>query len=445
MMNATFRRFLWLAWTLVFLLFDGLMNFSRAQVFIENNALLRHPLAVIEITGNSTTQEEIILRELESKIGAVPSRSLLRKDRLRLQGMNLFNRVEFSLVGSPERSVLVIQVTEKWYILPLPFWYFKDQDPHKLVYGFRYYQRNFRGRNETLSMTFWSGADRGYSFIHYNPWMKNTPQLSRFVELFQVTRTSRRSVVDGKEERASRLGLGLGKRWSVHFASEVTGRFRLVKGVDSLQMAGTDLLDRIVETSVGSVMDLRDLATFPMDGFYFGAGFLNGWIFKSDRQYQRLFLEARGYFPLRDRISLASHLSWTPGWGYVPPYDWFYLREIGPIRSPGAYGEGKSSYRFIIEGRFDLTGLHYFTWKRAPFFPQYFRNLEYGLAAELFFDAGDAYNDPSQTGWRAMRQGYGVGLMLRLPYLSIMRLEVAANPRRSVKDVSFAVRSAVSF
>lgn len=444
-MSSFSRRFWWSGVATIGLICFFLSPESFAQVTIENNALLNEPLAAIEITGNKETRSEIILREMESQPCRLTSQVQLRRDQLRVKSLNLFNRVEFRLERRSQGPVLVISVTEKWYIFPIPYWYFKDEKPDQLVYGFRYNQRNFRGRNETLSLDFWSGADRGFRFSHNTPWMENTPQLRRSLELYQVTRESQRAAVKGLEERASQFALGIGKRWTIKLISDVNLRFRLTEGIDPLQLASGGLIDRILEAEAGSIWDSRDLATFPMEGFYLRGSVSQGWILDNSRKYQKLLLDARSYLPLQERISLASRMILFPGWGYVPPYDWMYLSEGLPIRTGSLTDEGRSFYMLSVETRFELTRLHYFTWKKAPYFPQYFRNLEYGLGAEIFADCGDAYNDERETGFAELKLGYGAGLLLRLPYVEVVRLEFALNPKRSVKEASLGIKSEISF
>jgi outer membrane protein assembly factor BamA len=436
-------------WSLIILLILWCSVFpvsrSEAQVSIDSEALLSQPLAGIQISGNIVTREEIILREMETKVGNFPSKGFLRRDQLRLKGLNLFSRVEFRLVGSVNGTTLMITVTELWYILPLPYWYFKDQDPQKLVYGFRFHQRNFRGRNESLILDFWNGADRGFRFTHTNPWIRYSPELSRSVELFQVTRNSRREGVSGLEERATHVGLGVGKRWTMQLVSNITARFQLVTASDPRQLASRGALDRIFETTTVTYWDSRDLVTFPMEGFYLQGGYIRGWILNNGRHYDRLNLDARAYLPMHERMSLYARLKWAPGWGSVPPYDWFYINGTGPLRTTGVTAEGRSLYLGGLEARMMLTDLHYFTWKQAPLFAQYFRNLEYGLGAEVFVEAGDAYQNAKDTGLDSLMMGYGVGLLLRLPYVQVMRLEYCLNPKHSPKEASFSINMNVAF
>jgi hypothetical protein len=116
-----------------------------------------------------------------------------------------------------------------------------------------------------------------------------------------------------------------------------------------------------------------------------------------------------------------------------------------PLRTTGVSDQGRSFYKAALEARFELTDLHYFTWKKAPLFPKYFRNLEYGLGAEIFFEGGDVYNDPSEAGLAELKLGYGAGLLLRLPYVEVTRLELYFNPDRALKEYSYNLKTDISF
>lgn len=430
------------AWALVFC-----ASLSCAQVFVESPRLLGKPIDTIEITGNPVTRAEIILREMKTHPGSKANVERLELDLLRIRALGLFSHVEFSLTEREGRSVLVISVNEEWYIFPLPYWDFKDNDPEKPIYGFRYRQNNFRGRNETLVVSLWSGADRGFLFSHNTPWMKGTPGLSRAVDFSQhTTKSGRLAVKDlNLEERHSSAEVRVGKRWTIELFSEIGARFRLVEAGNRLQLATGGQLDRILEAKATAYWDQRDLRIFPRRGFFIGGTFINGWILDGSDRYQRVILDLRGYLPLRKRISGAARFTWQPGWGNVPPYDWIVVSDTSPLRSSNLSDEGTSYYGFSLETRMDLLPLRQFTWEKAPLLPQYFKNLEYGLSAEVFLDAGDAYLQNAAPTWSSLLWGYGAGLLFQLPYIDVFRLELSLNPEYSLREARLSGKVEISF
>lgn len=130
----------------------------------------------IIILGNKVTRDRIILRELSFKPGDTVSsqrfENQLVRDRAKIYNLRLFNTVlvrwmEFDpLTGKID---IIIEVTERWYTFPQPifelsdrnfseWWQNYNHDFHRVNYGLRLYQTNFRGRNEKVRL----GAQFGY-------------------------------------------------------------------------------------------------------------------------------------------------------------------------------------------------------------------------------------------------------------------------------------------
>jgi len=420
---------------------------APAQVYIDSPQLAGKTIAAIEITGNRVTQPIIILREMHTRPGSRANAEQLDLDLLRVKALGLFNHVEFHLQERDGAAILAISVTEEWYIFPLPYWDFKDNDPQKLIYGFRYRQNNFQGRNETLVFNLWDGVDRGFRALHVTPWVRGTPNISRSIDFAQYSTDSHRLALKGLglEERHASADIRFGKRWTIEGFTEIGARFRLVRGSQPLQLATSGGLDRLLDVRCAAVWDHRDLRIFPRRGYYLEATAHQGWILDSSLRYQHLQFDARGYQPILPRVSMAGRLLWNPGWGSVPPYDWIVMDGTSPLRSSGLSDEGTSFWGAFWETRLDFLKVRSFTWEKAPLFREYFRNLEYGLSAEIFVDVGDAYQSYRQVGWEAMQTGYGAGLLLILPYVDVLRLELSFNPDYSWNAGKFGLKADISF
>ncbi len=420
---------------------------ARSQVSVAADSLLGRRLDRIEIRGNLVTQDEIILREMELKPGGYVTREQLELDRRHVAGLDLFSRVEFRLQERAGQTVLVVLVTEEWYIFPFPFWDLKPGETPRWTYGFRFVQKNFRGRAETLRARLWGGADRGFRFSHRNPWVKGTPNFTRSLDLFQVTKTCENLELKdlGLEARHTGVQMLFGRRWTRELSMSVGSRFRLVRGEDPRQMASDGEIDRLLELLVSVIYDDRDLRQYPRRGKYFNAWFSHGWLTGTPDRFERFSFDLRRYLPLRDDLSICARLLWMPAWGTLPPYDWTIIKSSNLIRSANLSDEGKSFFLGSLELRFDLLKLRYFSWDEAPFLKRYFRNLQYGLAMELFFDLGDAYQSRWEISRRSLLEGYGAGLLLRLPYLDVLRLEASWNPHYAFNRMNWSWKIGVSF
>src|SRR3989339_331276 len=123
----------------------------------------------IRLEGNETTKDFIILRELTFQIGDSVSGKTLRFNRERVFSLRLFNQVEFKLEKASDKNILVIQLTESWYLYPLPMFRAQDGDFKKLTYGINLFYRNFRGINESLRAAIGFGYNPFYSLSYENP------------------------------------------------------------------------------------------------------------------------------------------------------------------------------------------------------------------------------------------------------------------------------------
>ena len=117
----------------------------------------------ITLSGNTTTKDRIIMRELVIQEGDTMANAALyeRMERSRQNLMNtgLFNTVTVLPLYLDQRSVMVeVTVNERWYIWPSiifdladpnfnTWWLTKDFD--RVNYGLYLYKYNMRGRNET--------------------------------------------------------------------------------------------------------------------------------------------------------------------------------------------------------------------------------------------------------------------------------------------------------
>jgi outer membrane protein assembly factor BamA len=431
-------------WSLFILFLFAEAGFT--QVNVASDSLLGKPLGEIEIIGNEVTQEDIILREMVLKPGVVVTAKQLEEDYLRILGLDLFSRVECYLYEKNDSVILRIVVTEEWYIFPIPFFDLSSEDPSEYTYGFRYLQKNFRGRAETLQASLWGGTDRGFRFRHSNPWVRGSPNLTRTIGIHRISRISKNVDLEplDLETRHSVFQIYFGKRWSLDLTAGLGTVFRLVHADSSIQVASNGEFDRIQEVMLWSVWDDRDFRQFPRKGSFLSLRFSQGWLLNSSDHYQRLLLDFRKYFDL-GLFSIGSRHIWIPTWGDSPPYDWIILQQTTPIRSSKLKDEGRAFFMTTVEMRFNLLGRRYFTWHSAPVFKQHFRNLYYGLAGEIFTDFGDTYHSSDQFGLRSLQWGYGFGLLLLIPYVDVVRIEWSWNPEYSFKETRFAWKIGISF
>ena len=118
----------------------------------------------ILVSGNETTEDFVILRELTFGVGDTLNPNIASYNRERIYSLRIFNDVRMRPFLLNEKNILRIEVEESWYIYPIPFIILKDRDWKKLSYGVSVSLLNFRGRNETLKGVAALGYDPSFSF-----------------------------------------------------------------------------------------------------------------------------------------------------------------------------------------------------------------------------------------------------------------------------------------
>ncbi|MBS1916375.1 MAG: hypothetical protein JST87_08850 [Bacteroidetes bacterium] len=143
----------------------------------------------IHITGNKRTKNYIITRELSFKEGDSVSLSEIVKAfvkaRERLINTHLFNDVVIYLKGFRGYMMDVeIDVKERWYIFPLPYfrpvdrnfsvWQEHNYSLSRVNYGLKYTHYNFTGRNDNFIAWLITGYSRQYEIAYDQPYADKT-------------------------------------------------------------------------------------------------------------------------------------------------------------------------------------------------------------------------------------------------------------------------------
>ena len=151
----------------------------------------------ITIIGNKTTKYKIILRELEFNIGDSLSNqeltAAISQSKKNLLNTSLFNfaNLNVALIDSVH-SDIIIQLTERWYIFPLPIieiddnnfntWW-RTKDVSRINYGMHLTHYNFRGRKEKLILTAKYGFTERFRLQYNIPYLTASQKLGLDIDL----------------------------------------------------------------------------------------------------------------------------------------------------------------------------------------------------------------------------------------------------------------------
>ncbi|MGI8893445.1 MAG: POTRA domain-containing protein [Bacteroidia bacterium] len=140
----------------------------------------------ILIEGNKVTRDEIIYRELTfskgERIAFAHLSSILDSSTQNLMNTFLFNFVSLTpqFPDDSTQAIIVINVSERWYWWPAPILtlvdinfkdWLRDKDLAQTTYGLILTRKNFRGRNETVSLGIQQGFSERYSLSYRIPYI----------------------------------------------------------------------------------------------------------------------------------------------------------------------------------------------------------------------------------------------------------------------------------
>ena len=262
-------------------------------------APLPDSLVIIEgiyITGNKVTKDFIILRELSFtegdtlRISDVPQTVARSEDNLMNTG--LFNFATLTTNRNGESLYIIIDVTERWYIWPVPIFEHADRnfpswlrDPEftKLNYGIQVNWNNFRGRKELIEAKVRFGYKEQFALMYAVPNIGSRQQhgisfgMNKFRQHEVIFRTNANKptyLKDGDHYLYETLTPSVSYTWrpGLYFTSSVFLAWSDVTFRDETYHEeflglppGTDL--RWFSLSYWAELDYRDYKVYPLNGY----------------------------------------------------------------------------------------------------------------------------------------------------------------------------------
>lgn len=383
----------------------------------------------IRVTGNESTKDYIILREMSTGIGDTLDLTKLEYDKNRIYSLGLFNRVDIDYAAQGSEAELIVRVHERWYIYPFPVLGFKYRDIKKFYYGAGVAHFNFRGRNERLIGEFALGYDRWVQFSYQNPKLTSDDDIffrisglwSRVQNLNPDRGTYQQETMGGTLTMGKRFGLYNLLTGSVSYESwkvPDTGIGRTIS---------PDGVDQFPSVGISYTFDTRDVREYPTDGVLVTMQATKNGFGSSSVNILRYGYDARAYVPAGGGVSVAGRTygQFASG-GPVPPYRYTYFGHSERLRGYfDAIIEGENIVGGNLEVRIPILTPRYYVFESAPL--EEFSVWRYGLYAGIFADAGKTWFRSEGPGGRRWYSGFGGGLHFLLPYSIIIRTEYAVS------------------
>jgi outer membrane protein assembly factor BamA len=420
----------------------------------------------IKLAGNKKTVDRIIFRELVIKQGDTLTpesfRNLLKQSQENLLNRSLFNFVDIylseSVINKRVKNVL-ISVTERWYIWPLPIleiadrnfnvWW-KTKDFSKVNYGIYVTHNNFRGRNEKLKILIRAGYNQNYFLLYEIPYITRK---QNFGIGFQIGESRSREIpyateydkhVYYKDENNYALTQFYSKikfsyRDGIHNLHNLAFSYESYQFADTVLQLNPDFVSgNIPEIEMFTISylfkhDFRDSKPYPLDGHYFDAEIMQQGLgyFETSPNIFTIKSSFDFYRPMGRRFFWASSLTVKVSDKDEQPF--ILTRGLG-------YGNEfvRSNELYVVDGQ--NYGLFKNNLKYSLLAPrngkipwiktEKFNKIHYAVYLNLLFDAGYVHNNvfnPTSRLQNELIYGTGLGMDLVTYYDLVFRLEYSVN------------------
>lgn len=461
------------------LLLVMISGWLQAQQLSDSLRLSPSVISQIVITGNHRTRDYIILRELsfreKDSLPPYVIESALERSRQNLMNTALFNFVDIKYFqGTFNEVVIHIDVTERWYLWPVPVFEIADRnlnewwqrrDFSRTNYGAFVRQDNFSGRKDMLQVQALFGYTRRYGIFYTIPYINkklNTGltggfYYTRVKEVMYQVEGNRLQFINNPDRflrREWQAYIRLTKRQGLYEFFNTTIDYRNSSVDDTVLALNPRYFtnEYPIQQHIGIAWnyryDRRDYQPYALQGVYFEgeAARIGIGILPHEPRLTALSANIRYYHRLANRWHVAGSLK-----GRI------MQRAGGPFFNQRALGYGTDYIRgydlYVINGQ-DFTllrsSLKYTLLKtrvyQLPMFrSNKFRKFPISAYLNAFYDAGYVSDKQFAEGnplSNSLQYGYGISADVITYYDVVFRFEYALN---RVGDRGFFFRLGAPF
>lgn len=415
------------------------------------------------ITGNSITRLSIIQRELliheNDTLNKFVFDKAVERTRENLMNTNLFNFVTITHQPVSESGiVVVIDLKERWYILPVPTFeivdrnfneWVKSGDFSRVNYGLFLNWDNFRGRNESVKFQFRWGYSQRIGIYYTIPYInKNQKEGLSFGFAYSRNREVGYSVRESKQllyedpdflRKEIYAGMKYTRRSGFYNTSSVSAEYRYNTINDTIAVLNPDYLGKgrtsqdLVTIAWQFRRDCRDFKVYPLKGYLFDFDVVKNGIglLKNEPDLLYLATQFKYFHQLAPRWYLATSVKGKLSGQSDGPY--FNQRALGFAND---FVRGYEYY--VIPGQNFVLNRNSLKFALLPTrvislpwsILEKFRTIPYAFYLNANFDAGFVHDrqfqkdNPLANKWQF---GYGGGIDYVSYYNLIFRLEYSIN------------------
>lgn len=435
------------------LLFITIIKSSELDsiIKVDSNIYNGYIIDKIIITGNTITNNEVILRELSSKTGDYFNYFIYEEDISNLNNLSIFNRVDIKLLPNSELKKVDYHIIleESPNVLPIPQAGMKEGSIKKLWVGINFQWKNFRGYNETIGLNFGIGYEPFILLTYFNPWIGSKERFFMGVNFKfsknilkilpdSLTNYNKDNALDYNLYNYSG-GILIGKYLSKYFNFSV-GLSYNINNISEFPKENSSISSHSENyTKIISAInyDKRNDVSFTTHGTYFDLIYSKIGFFSEKFKLDKLELNLKKFIPIRIKkdyfVSYSFWIKIANNFGERPPD---YLLEVYGyntyIRGWKDYiFKGENSFGIFTEFRipvvkpFYVNGKNHIIIKSLPILSNF--SYRYGLYLSTFFDIGTVYDRGVKISDFVFKKGYGLGINVILPFNFVFRLDFALN------------------
>jgi outer membrane protein assembly factor BamA len=386
-------------------------------------------LDTVIVAGNTSTETYVILNEMTLRRGSVVTPEAIQYDRSRIYGLGLFTRVEIHYDSLGSVCFLYVDVSERWHLIPVPIFGFRDGDPKKIYFGGGILHNNLRGRNQKLFAFLTLGYDPSLAISFSDPLFDHGRRLA-FTAGASFARVRNRSEIYPGDFSVDNYtaSVGLSKRFNLFETLGLNMGFRgvLVDEYEPGFTLNTGGKDLFLTATLAFTYDSRDLYEYASRGEFVELYITRNGFGEGTVGFFRMGADLRLYSPLPFGVTLLTRgVSTIVTGGTVPGYMHTFFGYGERIR--GYYKtvfEGENLAGGTLELRIPLFGPRTYDVSSLGI-PPVFAFWRLGLSLALFGDTGVTWFRGQKIGLRSLASGLGAGLDLLLPYSFVVRTSYA--------------------
>jgi hypothetical protein len=434
-------------------------------LFLSQVAQAQITVSTIVLSGNTKTQNDIIIRELSFEknvsyaTGDLDKR--IEKSKENLINLKLFNFVTINKIENKDSTEITIDVIEKWYIWPFPVFEISERnfntwwkefaannysDFSRLNYGIEFNWQNFRGRNELLKLKIRKGFKEHYLLGYEVPYFnKNkTIGINTNLQFFRRKKThfstEKNKLNYFESDTFNSIDYDLNTeiiyRKNLHQKHKLIFTYLQSTITDSIAILNPNYLgNSLSNTSIYSLSYIfeyenRDYINYPLHGFALSFGAKKYLSEKANVKHFEFATKLDKYIEPYNRFYIGSSFKAKYSAGGEQPY--FIQKALGYDH----YVRGYEYY--VVDGQsywLSKTAAKYALIEKTNFDIPYvkmkqFNKSHYSLYLGIFSDLGyviDNQNQEQNSINNSLLWGKGIALDYVTYYDKLLRIEYSIN------------------